>query len=51
MICAVCFGDPASLLVHGYNYGILTLLGIVVLVLMSLGMFFFNIYKRTKKTV
>ena len=50
MICAVCFGDPSSPLTQGYNYGILSLLGIIGVVLFLFGIFFINIYKRSRPT-
>lgn len=49
MICAVCFGDATSPMAQGYNYGIFTLLGVIGLVLLVFGAFFFNIYKRSRR--
>jgi len=50
MICAVCFGDPSSPLTQGYNYGILSLLGIITIVLVAFAIFFINIYKRSRRS-
>jgi hypothetical protein len=49
MICAVCFGDPNSLLAQGYNWGIGSMLFIVVVVLGFFGGMFLNIRNRIKK--
>lgn len=50
MICAVCFGDPTSPLTQGYNFGILTLLGVITSVLVVFSSFFLKIYRRGRKT-
>ncbi len=51
MICAVCFGDPSSPLTYGAAWGIGTLLAVLVLVLLSFGMFFINVYKRSRRSI
>ncbi len=48
VFCAVCFGDPTSVLTQGYNYGIFVLLAITFVVLGSLGMMFWNIRQKSK---
>ncbi len=48
MICAVCFGDPMSPMTLGFNYGILTLLAVVGVMMLTFGCFFINIYKRSR---
>ena len=49
MICAVCFSDPTSPLTQGYNYGIFTLLGVIGVMMLLFGIFFINIYKRSRR--
>jgi hypothetical protein len=49
MICAVCFGDPTSLMTKGYNLGILTLLGVIGAMMLVFALFFINIYKRNRR--
>ena len=49
MFCFVCFGDPSSPLYHGYQAGVLALLVVVMAVLTSFGMMFWNIRKRALK--
>ena len=48
VFCAVCFGDPSSPLTQGFNYAVISLLGVTILVLGSFTMLFLNIRKRTK---
>lgn len=50
MICAVCFGDPNSPMTMGYNFGVLTLLAVIILVLCVFAGFFINVYKRSRRT-
>ena len=50
MICAVCFGDPSSLVTQGYNYGILSLLGVVIAVLIGFVFLFINISNRSRRS-
>jgi hypothetical protein len=45
--CAVCYGDSNSPLAIGLNWGIASLLAVVLLVLGSVGGFFFYIAKRS----
>jgi hypothetical protein len=49
IFCSVCFGDPASPMTQGYNYGILALLAVTFVILISFGMLFWNIRQRTLK--
>lgn len=51
IFCSVCFGDPASPLTQGYNYGIMSLLGIISIVLLCFAVLFINIYKRNRSSV
>jgi len=44
--CATCFGKSDAPLAHGMNWGIFTLLGIVVLMLSSIATFFFVLLRR-----
>ncbi len=44
--CAACFGKSSDPLAHGMNWGIFTLLGIVVLMLSSIATFFFFLIRR-----
>lgn len=44
--CAACFGKSSDPLAHGMNWGIFTLLGIVVLMLTSIATFFFFLIRR-----
>ncbi len=48
VFCSVCFGDPSSPLTQGFNYAVLALLGVTVLVLGSFTMLFLSIRKRAK---
>ena len=50
MICAVCFGDPTSPLTTGLNYGIMTLLTILFMVLGGFTVMFLNIRRRSRKS-
>jgi hypothetical protein len=44
--CAACYGRSDDPLAHGINWGIFTLLGIVVLMLSSIATFFFFLIRR-----
>ena len=44
--CAACYGRSDSPLAHGMNWGILSLLGVVVLMLSSIATFFFFLIRR-----
>jgi hypothetical protein len=44
--CATCYGRSDSPLAHGINWGIFTLLGVVVLMLSSIATFFFVLIRR-----
>jgi len=44
--CAACYGRSNDPLAHGINWGIFTLLGIVVLMLSSIATFFFFLIRR-----
>lgn len=45
--CAACYGGPTNdPLAHGMNWGILTLLGVVVLMLTSVATFFVILARR-----
>lgn len=44
--CAACFGKSSDPLAHGMNWGIFTLLGFVVLMITSVGTFFFILSRR-----
>ena len=44
--CAACYGRSSDPLAHGMNWGIFTLLGIVVLMLSSIATFFVVLIRR-----
>lgn len=44
--CATCYGKSDAPLAHGMNWGILTLLGIVVMMLSSIATFFVFLIRR-----
>ncbi|HTR41107.1 MAG TPA: hypothetical protein VMH87_05785 [Pseudomonadales bacterium] len=44
--CAACYGQSDDPLAHGMNWGIFTLLGIVVLMLSSIATFFIFLIRR-----
>jgi hypothetical protein len=46
LACAACYGQSDSPLAHGLNWGILSLLGVVVPVLGGIAAFFFFIAKK-----
>ena len=47
--CAVCFGEPSSPMALGLGWGIVSLLGVVMLVLGSIASFFFYLAKRSAR--
>jgi hypothetical protein len=47
--CAVCFGDPNSQLTKGAEQGVWFLLGIMVLVQVGFGIFFFHLRRRAQR--
>ena len=47
--CAVCYGETNSPLAIGLNWGIASLLGVVLLVLGGIAGFFFYIAKRSAR--
>ena len=44
--CAACYGRSNDPLAHGINWGIFSLLGVVVLMLSSIATFFFVFLRR-----
>jgi hypothetical protein len=44
--CAACYGKSSDPLARGMNWGIFTLLGIVVMMLASIATFFFILIRR-----
>ena len=46
LACAACYGKSDSPLASGMNWGIFTLLGVVVTVLISIASFFIYIIRR-----
>ena len=44
--CAACYGKSDSALANGMNWGILTLLGVVLTVLTCIALFFVHIVRR-----
>ena len=49
LACATCYGDPQSSMTKGLNLGILTLLGVTVLVLGGVGAFIFSLARRARR--
>jgi hypothetical protein len=47
LACAACFGQSDSAMAQGMNWGILSLLGIIALVLGGVASFFVYLAKRT----
>ena len=47
--CAVCYGNPKSIMSHGMNMGILTLMGFIGFILCMVLFSIFSISNRTKK--
>jgi hypothetical protein len=46
--CAVCFGDPSAQMTKGAEQGVWFLLGIMVLVQVGFGIFFFHLRRRAQ---
>jgi hypothetical protein len=46
--CAVCFGDPSAQMSKGAEQGVWFLLGIMVLVQIGFGIFFFYLRRRAR---
>jgi len=46
LACAACYGKSSDPLAHGMNWGIFTLLAVVVTVLSSIAAFFIFIIRR-----
>jgi len=46
--CAVCFGDPSAQMTKGAEQGVWFLLGIMVLVQIGFGIFFFYLRRRAQ---
>ena len=46
--CAVCYGDPESLMSHGMNMGVLTLMGFIGFILCGIMYAIISISIRTK---
>ena len=44
--CAACFGKSSDPLAHGMNWGIFTLMGVLVFMLSSIATFFFLLIRR-----
>lgn len=49
VFCTVCFGDPASPLTQGYNWGVIVMLVVTVLMLAAVAGLFISIALRMKK--
>ena len=47
--CAVCFGDPSAQLTKGAEQGVWFLLGIMLLVQIGFGIFFFYLRRRAQR--
>jgi hypothetical protein len=47
--CAVCFGDPGAQMTKGAEQGVWFLLGIMVLVQIGFGIFFFYLRRRAQQ--
>ncbi len=47
--CAVCFGDPQSLMTKGMNMGIFAMLLVLASVLGAFAKFFLNVRKRASE--
>ena len=46
--CAVCYGNSESAMTHGMNMGVLTLLGFIIFILITVAFSIFIISMRTK---
>ena len=49
LACATCYGDPMSSQTQGMNFGILTMLGVTVLVLGSCAGFMITLARRARR--
>jgi len=47
--CAVCFGDPNAQMTKGAEQGVWFLLGVMVLVQVGFGIFFFYLRRRAQR--
>lgn len=47
--CAVCFGDPNAQITKGAEQGVWFLLGVMVLVQIGFGIFFFYLRRRAQR--
>ena len=47
--CAVCYGSPDEPAVKAVQSGIWVLLGVVIFVLSSIGLFMYNIAKKSRE--
>ncbi len=47
--CAVCFGDPSAQMTKGAEQGVWFLLGIMLLVQLGFGIFFFYLRRRAQR--
>jgi hypothetical protein len=47
--CAVCFGDPSAQITKGAEQGVWFLLGVMVLVQVGFGIFFFYLRRRAQR--
>lgn len=48
VFCSVCFGDPSSPLTQGFNFAVIALLGVTLIVLSCFAMMFLGFRKREK---
>lgn len=46
--CSVCFGDPNSLMSQGLNRGVLTMVGVVLVLWVGFGSFFVYLWRRQR---
>ncbi|MCC6764634.1 MAG: hypothetical protein IT293_08220 [Deltaproteobacteria bacterium] len=46
--CSVCFGDPNAQMTRGAEQGVWFLLGVMVLVQIGFGIFFFHLRRRAR---
>ena len=47
--CAVCYGNPEAPMSHGMNMGVITLLGFIIFILLTIAASIIIISMRTKK--
>ena len=47
--CAVCYGNPEAPMSHGMNMGVITLLGFIIFILLTIAASIITISMRTKK--